>query len=115
MTTDLARMVLDLATEDFVGLWEIEWRARTVERSSGSPIHDSAVRAAVDGLLTARHITLYRGVHFTGDESTVARETARLAISNHANWLAPKNGDDHYRLAATAEGEAEYRRRYSTA
>jgi len=108
-------MVLDLATEDFVGLWELDWRTRTVERSGGSPISDSAVRAEVNRLLAEGQIALYKGVRFNGDESATEVEEARSAITDPANWLPPPDGRQHFRLAATAKGEEEYRRHFRKA
>lgn len=112
MITDLTTMVLDLATEDFVGLWEITWRARAVEDSGGTVLSDSVVRSEVMRLSAEGLVALYRGNQFDGDEAEVALHDTQSVLADPANWLPGENGREHYRLAATPKGEDEYRRRY---
>lgn len=105
-------LVLDLATEDFIGPWDIAWRARAVEDSSGSPVSDSRLRAEVAQLRVDGFLAVYKGVRFDGDESELGLEEARSVIADPANWHPAGTGEQHYRVAATERGEAEYRRRY---
>lgn len=113
MTTDLTTVVLDLATEDFMGLWEIVWRARAVEESGGSSgFSDSALRSEVTWLAAEGLVALYEGIRFNGDESEVTPHETQSVLADPTNWHPAENGRQHYRLAATAKGEEEYRRRY---
>jgi hypothetical protein len=114
MTTDLTTMVLDLTTEDFIGLWEVVWRARALEASGRPAISDTALRSEVIRLCADGLIALYKGVRFDGDESELGADETQSVLADPANWDPAKSGSEHYRLAATNEGDEEYRRRFRT-
>lgn len=113
MKPDLKLLVLDLATEDFIGLWEVAWRANSAAEPNGSPAMEERLRSDVTQLLVEGFVGLYVGIRFDGDEVQLDQEQASAVIKDPNNWLPSASGELHYRIAATDQGEAEYRRRYT--
>ena len=111
-TTDHALLILDLATDDFVGLWEIDWRAQSVEKQKGLAVDRAALRLATTRLLDDGEIMLYHGVLFNGDETQVGTSEARAVIAEARAWEPSRRGEPHFRICATQKGDAEYKRRF---
>lgn len=108
-TPDLSELILDLATEDFVGLWELEWRARAIQRGASTAIERGALMLEVERLLQDGSLALFRGAHFNGDEEQISPVTkARVVVSEAATWEPPATGAVHCRVAATERGERRY-------
>lgn len=97
-------MVLELAVEDFIGLWEIVWRAQTIDQATGSKTPESELRSEVLRLLSAGLVALYDGIRFNGDEVELNADMAHLVLADPSNWLPAESGRRHYRLAATKKG-----------
>lgn len=112
MTTNITKLILDLATEDFVGLWEVVWRASTVSESTGDSIAEGDLRAETTRLINAGSLHLYHGVHFAGEEREIDRHSAVSVIADESNWVPPEPQAGHYRIAASERGESEYRTLY---
>jgi hypothetical protein len=109
MTANITKLILDLATEDFVGLWEVVWRARSVAESTGASIAEAELRTEAIRLIDDGSIHLYHGVHFAGDECEVDRAHATDVIKNPSNWVPPGTAMEHYRITASEHGESQYR------
>jgi hypothetical protein len=98
---DYRRIILDLASEDYVGLWEFEWRVNTVTPGLDVPIIRQALRAALTSLLEQNSLRFYKGVAFTGEEVELKPEDAHRVLSDDRQWEPVANGAEHIRVATT--------------
>lgn len=101
-------MVLELAAEDFIGPWEIVWRAHTIDQATSSKTPESELQSEVLRSLSAGLVVLYDGIRFNGDEVELNTDMARSVLADPSNWLPAESGRRHYRLAATKRGQTEY-------
>lgn len=112
MPSDMKLAVLDLATEDYVGLWEVWWRLSSKTEHAGPT---ASMIDAVSELIRADHVQLFRARRFDGDEVVLERHDALRAIEDLKNWDPPDMGAVHLRVGATADGEQERRRLWEAA
>ena len=91
MTTEqeVEAMVLEQATEDYTGLWELVW---SVPREAGSHGVSPPVMKTVARLLARGAILLYRGLLFDGDERVVPRAEWDTLLALPASWEEPQPG-----------------------
>ena len=102
-------MILDLAVDDFTGLWELVWRADTVFASVAPTERLRMLQAEVTALVEGRFLDVFEGTRFGGDEQTVAPSTAVILLAEPKSWEPPPVGARmHYRIAATPKGRASY-------
>lgn len=107
---NLKRSILDMAVDDFTGLWEIAWRARSLMPEAGEEeIQLTATQQARD-LVEQDLLALFRGVSFTGEEVQLSRDESLTAVSDRGEWAPPEAGAVHLRVAATEAGEKAYQR-----
>jgi hypothetical protein len=106
---NLQRTILDLAVEDYTGLWELVWRVRTVSPSRSEDEARSEAMRTTRQLIEEGLLDLYSGISFTGEQERLDSSDARAVLDNVENWAAAESGAPHYRIAATIAGEAAYR------
>lgn len=104
---DLQRSILDRAVEDYTGLWElIDDPETSSPRRSPAEVH-AGINTAVAQLLERGWIALYRGVSFDGDQHVVTK-AANDILNARRNWSPPEGDEEHFRIAATPQGERAY-------
>lgn len=98
MTEDFDSMILDLAGDDFTGLWEFVWgAAANVPKADPQALLDQ-LRSDVELLIRTGKLRLYRGTRFTGEQELVADQDAAALLAVPANWAPPEVGRDHLRV-----------------
>jgi hypothetical protein len=106
---DIRDSILEFAVDDYVGLWELVWRARSV---SGTESNDKSLRARVlaelKNLLSSGDVALYRGLTFNGDEALFTLQGALDHLDDDGNWLSPAPGVTHLRVGVKPSGERRY-------
>lgn len=110
---NLRASILDMAVDDFIGLWEILWRTRSlVPEGREEEVRLTATDQTRD-LLEQGLVALFRGTRFAGDEVPLSRDEALAVLSDADQWEPPPQGDaTHVRLAATREGEKAYQQSF---
>lgn len=103
-------LVLDLAMDDYTGLWEIAWG---IEASPPKVDMSAAVelaKSAVHALLERGYIEIYEGSKFNGDEHRISQSDRRAVLATEAYWNPPLAADfPHVRVGATEAGEHAYK------
>ena len=102
-------MILDLAVDDFVGLWELLWRANAVAPTTEEATRRKEVEKALTALLERGAVTLYEGSRFAGEEAEIPRDRALRLVEQPVTWDPAGSGERHVRIAATESGEEQYR------
>ena len=89
------------ATEDLTGLWELA-------AAPGPPAVDELI-GTLSSLIQERLVTVYRGTHFTSEETALPVLAARKEIRDQRfwDWSAPERGP-HLRVFATPKGRDWY-------
>lgn len=105
---DVEHLILDLASEDYVGLWELQWRYRTKQVEAPAEEIDRELAAALQRLIKQGLVTLSRGTAFAGEEVTLHSTDALVVASDPRQWNPSANGVEHVRLKTTAEGDRRY-------
>jgi hypothetical protein len=106
-------MILDLVVDDFVGLWELLWRANTVAPTTDEAVRRQEVQKALTALLDRGAVSLYEGSSFTGEESLIPRERALRLVDQPSVWEPAGAAERHIRAAATGSGDEEYKRSHA--
>ena len=102
-------MILDLAVDDFTGLWELVWRADTVFASVPAPQRLQMLQSEVAALVEGRSLDVFEGIRFGGEEQRIDPATAAVLLAEPASWEPPPVGaSKHFRIAATPTGRAGY-------
>lgn len=109
---NLTALVLDLATDDFFGLWELVWRVNAATNASSDVVTREQLRAEVVRLCTDGFVAVYRGRRFDGDEMVLGIDDAKAVLDDPSNWESAVAAAEHFRVAATDKADAEYRRSY---
>ena len=106
---DLRATILDLAVDDFTGLWEIVWRGQSLmpEVPDDHVIQEAKKHALA--LIESAALAVFRGRKFDGDQVQLSTTEAIAAASEQNNRRAPDHGQTHIRVAATEAGERAYR------
>lgn len=105
---NLSDMILELANDDYVGLWELVWRGQTVapDMELGAltaAIQDTARRLVEDGLLQ-----MYEGVTFSAEERLVGPSDGQRFLDDASAWAAPSPSTPHVRVTTSEAGEKVY-------
>ena len=107
--TEIQRRILDLATEDFYGLWEIPAVVKEIlpdlDEEHARDLSEKTVLELVD-----RHlIKIYRGTRFAGEERALSLDEIQSALADANNWRGDLSTlKEHVRFGATEIGEREY-------
>jgi len=102
-------LVLDLAVDDYTGLWEIVWGIEASDPNADMPTAVKLARGAVEALLERGYIEVYEGSNFNGDEHRVSQSERRAVLATEAYWNPPLAADfAHVRVGATKAGEHAY-------
>ncbi len=104
-----SEMILDLADEDYVGLWELLWRGKTVAPDMESGALEGAVQQCTRELIDKGLLQLYRGVTFSGEESPVPHSEVGRVLQDASAWSPPVPSAVHVRVTVTKAGEQAYR------
>jgi hypothetical protein len=97
----LRGLILDLAVEDAVGLWEIGWRAKRVQPPP-------TLFELIDVTLGMIHEGLLEVVSSSSEREPIAAVQAEAEVKNELNWTEPRSAERHVRVVATAKGESAY-------
>lgn len=109
---DVRRAILDLATEDYYGLYEILWRLNTLFPDASLGERFSAAQTAMGLLVSGGLVDLYRTGSDSREYTRVPREIAHAKLEETAAWEPPVSREaERYAFAATSAGESEYRTR----
>jgi hypothetical protein len=93
-------MILDMASDDYTGLWEFVWgRCAKSEDESESHVIDD-VGKALRPLIESSRVALYRGSHFSGEETRLETSEALTALADSQVWEPPAPGSEHLRVLA---------------
>ena len=94
----LDAMILDLAADDYTGLWELVWGARAKSPELETATHHKLLLAALENLIADGKVKLYRGTRFTGEENPVsAADTGELLLRTDS-WEPPESNAVHLRV-----------------
>lgn len=103
------RMVLDLAVDDYTGLWEIAWGIEASHPNADMLTVVELAKRAVHSLLEKGYIEIYEGRKFNGDEHRILQPDRRAVLATEAYWNPPLAADfAHVRVSATEAGEHAY-------
>lgn len=97
MTRDFKSLILDLASDDYTGLWELVWRANTIEPPQDQQDVIEDFRTALIDLIRDGKVAMYRGTAFNGDERRVSSEEVARELRTETNWQPP-TGALHVRV-----------------
>jgi len=97
---NFASMILDLADDDYTGLWELVWRAQTLEPNADVESLRASVRDELESLALGGKVKLVRGTHFSGDERPIPLEGTRAMLADGRSWEPPEIGAAHVRVLA---------------
>jgi hypothetical protein len=103
---EVQRAILDLATEDWYGLWEIyNHVARELGRTADMTLREELRRKLGDmlagGLLDA-------AIWSEGPPRTVSPDTVRALPIDSELWGSPENSVEQLRITATDAGDRQY-------
>ena len=102
-------LVLDLAVDDYTGLWEIVWGIEASRPNADMLAAGELAKRAVHALLEKGYIEIYEGRKFNGDEHRIPRSDRRAVLATEAYWNPPLAADFvHVRVSATEAGEHAY-------
>jgi len=102
-------LVLDLAVDDYTGLWEIVWGIEASHPNADMLTAVELAKRAVRTLLEQGYIELYEGSGFNGDEHRVPQSDRHAVLATEAYWNPPLAADfAHVRVGATQAGEHAY-------
>jgi hypothetical protein len=102
------REILEMATEDFCGLWEIIWRLRDLFPQCLTSELRNKAESAVRELSAKGLIELYRRVGVSGEEKLIPIDEVDRVLSDTASWEEPSKAAVQMLLATTAKGERVY-------
>ena len=97
-------MLLWACIEDYAGLWELLWEAKSKLSDYGKNCQKSMVREAVLTLIKMGYITLYQCKEPYGETDPLTIEDAVSAVDDEHNWMAPEFDRVSIRASATEEG-----------
>jgi len=99
--SEAQRLILDLAVEDAIGLWEIVWRSAQLKPApTRHELVETTLAMVEEGLL--------RVLSVTEEECPLDNAQAASEIQKAANWSVPDVGEHHVRVVATESGERLY-------
>ena len=104
--TEIEREVLELAEEDFYGVWEVGWRLRTA--FGINPTEEPEVAAgAIESLRKQRLIEIYVR-EWVDDEPLPIGSTGRtIDLGDPRAWRPPSHGEPQFLIGAPEEQTGE--------
>ena len=103
----LRRAILDLAVDDYTGLWEVLWLLQGIVRDTSEQT-TTLGRRLVSEMMKDGSLQLYLGRSFTGDEHQVLGDDRNRLLESDTYWNEPLAEYPHLRVVATEQGEREY-------
>ena len=105
----LQRSILELATEDFVGLWETLPVAREICQCLAERELRARVSMALLHLMQEGLVEFFAGAHFSGEQAPLSPEAVERELSDPRNWDAQLPPTErHLRFVATELGRDRY-------
>lgn len=98
---DFEDMILDLAEDDYTGLWELIWRARTTMADDRAGDLLERLRSELETLIQERKVSLFRGTKFTGEEQPISAADVPVLLATPGAWEPPAIDEPHLRVLAT--------------
>ena len=99
-------LILDLAVEDFYGLWELVWRLQTCDPGLSRERAIQAARSALVALHEQDLVELYRGTK--GDPLPITAADVPSLLAEEESWNEPREGTGTLLFGATQKGEEVY-------
>lgn len=96
--TDLDAMILDLANDDYTGLWEFIWQAEAARDGIRRDEIRATLGLAIERLILAGKLEIFRGVSFTGEEQPISGNQAHSVLANPRSWEPAAAGEAHIRV-----------------
>ena len=107
LTQSLRHAILDLAVEDYYGLWEILGLVSSLHPSLTLIDAEQLARDALLAEIAADVLVLYSGIAFGGEEAPISAADSRVAL-DLADWGPKLPSERHLRFTATDAGCALY-------
>ena len=99
--SNIAREVLELAEEDYYGLWEIGWHVRTV-LGLDPTIEPSALATAIEAMLSGGLIDIFVR-EWSDDDPLPIRSTGHsVNLRDPMSWSVPERGAPQFLVGALA-------------
>lgn len=106
--TESRRTILELASEDYIGLWEVRWAIQQAQSDAPESSLFTDARALIREMIEDGALMLYSGTHFAGEESVVPQEEVSSLLEVELYWNEPISDHPQLRVVATERGEGEY-------
>ncbi|WP_310572339.1 hypothetical protein [Gemmatimonas sp.] len=90
--------ILELATEDYMGLWEFLWSEEAKNPDCDKLGLLEGLQRSVKELVKSGRLRIYRGSNFTGEEKLVPVSDLTELIDLRSSWEAPQTGSEHLRV-----------------
>jgi hypothetical protein len=95
---NLDAMILDLAADDYTGLWELVWGAGAKTPEVEAATLRKSLLTALESLIADGKVKLYRGTTFTGEENAVLTSEAAQLLAREDSWEPPESSAVHLRV-----------------
>jgi hypothetical protein len=107
--SDIERIVLMNACEDYAPLWQILGEVLALGPQGGEKSALQATRQAVAGMLQRGLLEVYRRESRTSDFVRIEPSQREAALKSDAYWAADATDTVEISLAATTDGERAYK------
>jgi len=107
-------MILDLAVDDYTGLWELVWGVQSSTQEDERRSNIALLRTELEELVAQGAVAFFRGINFNGDEVAVSVDEVPGLLANNQSWEPPEPNSSHLRLLATEEGQRKYEQLFRT-
>ena len=89
--------LLQLGTEDYYGLFTVDWSFRGRDQTSSATATKQRAQEAIKTLLAQGFVALYyRSAWIGGTETLIPLDQIETVLSNAASWGAPSTDDVGY-------------------
>ena len=105
---DAQKKILELATEDSYGIWEIIWGLRDLYAASSEAELRSIAEKVIREMLAKGWIRLLLRRGAMGEEIEVRPDELDSALSNSNSWKEPAANSFQLLLGITQKGEQVY-------
>jgi hypothetical protein len=104
-TPDITPVVIDMAVEDWTGLWEVIWHLNTDYPELAPEQKEQTADHAIRDLLARGLIRLVNFEEIGNEEQAIPGEDTDHVLQQHRNWLPPAIPfSKHVRFVATEAG-----------
>lgn len=100
--TEIRDVVLDLTSDDYVGLWEIAWRLNTLFPNEAPSERQYMAEGVTSELLREGRLTAFVGAMFDEDATPIPTEEAVREVQTRSAWEPPAQGAHHMRVTGSA-------------